>query len=113
MIFSLVKVQLKMLNSGQPINKQLDRLEKISERISDLIGRNDFEKINHLDKIRKKIINDIQEKNYVFNNDSKQTVLKLISKNQKIISKCRLKNTENLKKIQDAKKCSEAYIATL
>ena len=102
-----------MLDSDQLINKQLERLERISERISYLIGQNDFEKINHLDKIRKKIINDIQEKNYVFHDNSKQTVLKLISMNQKIISEFKSKNTENLKRIQSSKKCSQAYIATL
>ena len=70
-----------MYNQPESINSQLSKLEKISDKISYLISNNDYEKINHLDKIRKKIIMDIQEKNYVFSQDNKTTVLKLVSKN--------------------------------
>ena len=44
------------------INSQLDRLEKISDQISRLISSGDYNKICHLDRIRKKIINDMNEK---------------------------------------------------
>ena len=71
-----------MKMQSESINSQLTRLEEISNKISFLISRNDYEKINHLDKMRKKIITDIQEKSYILSQDNKETVLKLVSKNQ-------------------------------
>ena len=43
---------------SQSIKSQLDKLEKISNQISLLISAGEYGKINHLDKMRKKIIND-------------------------------------------------------
>ena len=43
----------------QSIKSQLDKLEKISNQISLLISAGEYGKINHLDKMRKKIINDM------------------------------------------------------
>ncbi len=100
-----------MLKQPHSINSQLNRLEKISDRISHLISMNDYEKINHLDRIRKKIINDIQEKNYLFNSNEKETVLKLVSKNQQIVSELKRENSKSLNKILHSKKCSQAYLA--
>ena len=97
-----------MYNQPESINSQLSKLEKISDKISYLISNNDYEKINHLDKIRKKIIMDIQEKNYVFSQDNKTTVLKLVSKNEEIISEFKEKNSESLNKILHYRKCSKA-----
>ena len=94
------------------VNSQLDKLEKISNRISILISSGDYDKINHLDRIRKKIIIDMQEKNLEFDHTSKKTVLKLISQNKEIISEFRQKNKESLSKILEAKKCAKAYQAT-
>ena len=94
------------------VEYQLNKLEKISDNISYLINLNDYEKINHLDRIRKKIINDIQKKNQVFKDSNKETIIKLISKNQKIISEFKEHNTKALNKIQHSKKCSEAYLAS-
>ena len=52
-----------MLNSQKTtVNSQLDKLERISNQISLLISENDYEKINHLDRLRKKIINDMKVK---------------------------------------------------
>ena len=38
------------------IHSQLDKLERISNQISLLISNNDYERISHLDRMRKKII---------------------------------------------------------
>ena len=94
------------------VKYQLNKLEKISDEISYLINLNDYEKIQHLDKIRKKIITDIQKKNQGIIDSNKQTIIKLISKNQTIISEFKEHNTKTLNKIRQSKKCSEAYLAS-
>tara|TARA_B100000579_G_C22772164_1_gene824571 strand:- start:1053 stop:1361 length:309 start_codon:yes stop_codon:yes gene_type:complete len=94
------------------VNSQLDKLENISNKISILISLGDYEKINHLDRIRKKIIFDMQEKNLILDDQNKKTVMKLISKNQEIVSEFRSKNKESLSKILESKKCAKAYLAT-
>jgi len=101
-----------MNKESSSVEHQLNRLEKISDRISYLIKNNDYEKIDHLDKIRKKIIGDINEKNHVFTDSNKNTILKLVSKNQKIISVFKKNNSKTLNKILHSKKCSEAYLAS-
>ena len=63
--------------------------------------------------MRKKIINDMQEKILSFQQMNKKSVLKLISQNEVIISEFKNKNSESLKKIANSKKCTEAYLATL
>ncbi|MAZ07558.1 MAG: hypothetical protein CMM99_03755 [Rickettsiales bacterium] len=107
-----MKAEIKMHNQPESINSQLSRLEKISDKISYLLSNNDYEKINHLDRIRKKIIMDIQEKNYIFSQDNKTTVLKLVSKNEEIISEFKEKESESLNKILHSRKCSKAYLAS-
>jgi len=94
------------------VNSQLDKLEKISNRISILISSGDYEKINHLDRIRKKIIFDMQEKNFKLDDQNKKTVMRLISKNQEMVSEFRSKNKKSLSKILDSRKCTKAYLAT-
>ena len=94
------------------VEYQLNKLEKISDKILYLINLNDYEKINHLDRIRKKIITDIQKKNQGIIDSNKQTIIKLISKNQTIISEFKEHNTKTLNKIRQSKKCSEAYLAS-
>ena len=73
-------------NQNLSTKSQLDKLERISNQISLLISQNDYEKISHLDKMRKKIISDMQEKNFELSNVHKNSVLKLISQNEVIIS---------------------------
>ena len=41
-------------NESNSVNSQLDKLEKISNQISMLISSGEYEKISHLDKMRKK-----------------------------------------------------------
>ena len=55
----------------------------------------------------------MQEKNLELSTNHKNSVLKLISQNEVIISEFKNKNSESLKKIANSKKCAEAYLATL
>ena len=92
------------------LTNQLDKLEQISDTISKLVPKDDIEQINDLDKIRKKIIKDIEVKNYKFSEDNKKTVVSLISKNEKIISKIIINSQKNLKILNKEKKRSQAYL---
>ena len=100
-------------NQHSSVNSQLDRLERISNQISLLISNNDYERISHLDRKRKKIITDMQEKNLELSTNHKKSVLKLISQNEVIISEFKNKSSESLSKIANSKKCTQAYLATL
>ena len=103
-----------MLNSQKTtVNSQLDKLERISNQISLLISENDYEKINHLDRLRKKIINDMKVKEINLNENNKKTVMRLISQNKEIISEYKQKNSQELSKISNSKKCAQAYLAIL
>ena len=100
-------------NQHSSVNSQLDRLERISNQISLLISNNDYERISHLDRMRKKIITDMQEKNLELSTNHKKSVLKLISQNEVIMSEFKNKSSESLSKIANSKKCTQAYLATL
>ena len=100
-------------NQHSSVNSQLDRLERISNQISLLISNNDYERISHLDRMRKKIITDMQEKNLELSTNHKKSVLKLISQNKVIISEFKNKSSESLSKIANSRKCTQAYLATL
>ena len=103
---------MQMQNNHQDsVNSQLDKLEKISNQISILISSGQYEKINHLDKMRKKIIADMNARNYNYSNH-KKTVLKLISQNQKIITEFKESEEKKLSKLSRQKKCTQAYLAT-
>ena len=52
--FLMPRNQNRMGDTSISINSQLDRLEKISDQISRLISSGDYNKICHLDRIRKK-----------------------------------------------------------
>ena len=100
-------------NQHSSVNSQLDRLERISNQISLLISNNDYERISHLDRMRKKIITDMKEKNLELSTNHKKSVLKLISQNEVIISEFKNKSSESLSKIANSRKCTQAYLATL
>ena len=100
-------------NQPSSVNSQLDRLERISNQFSLLISNNDYERISHLDRMRKKISTDMQEKNLELSTNHKKSVLKLISQNEVIISEFKNKSSESLSKIANSKKCAQAYLATL
>ena len=97
---------------SQSIKSQLDKLEKISNQISLLISAGEYGKINHLDKMRKKIIQDMNSCNYSYEKDNKKSVLKLISQNQQIISEFKKSQKSSLATISKHKKCTQAYLAT-
>ena len=92
------------------LNNQLSKLEQISNTISKLVEKNDIDQINDLDKIRRKIIKDIEIKNYKFDQNNKKTVVSLISKNEIIVSKILENSQKNLKLINNEKKRSQAYM---
>ena len=89
-------------NQQDSVNSQLDKLEKISNQISILISSGQYEKINHLDKMRKKIITDMNAKNYNYSNH-KKTVLKLISQNQRIITEFKESEEKSFQNFQNKK----------
>ena len=92
------------------LNNQLSKLEQISNTISKLVEKNDIDQINDLDKIRRKIIKDIEIKNYKFDENNKKTVVSLISKNEIIVTKILENSQKNLKLINNEKKRSQAYM---
>ena len=94
------------------IHSQLDKLERISNQISLLISNNDYERISHLDRMRKNNSR-YARKNLELPTNHKKSVLKLISQNEVIISEFKNKNSESLSKIANSKKCAQAYLATL
>ena len=55
----------------------------------------------------------MQEKNFRLDDQNKKTVMKLISKNQEMVSEFRDKNKKSLSRILDSKRCAKAYLATL
>ena len=61
-------------------------------------------------KSYKKIIKDIQLKNFKIENSHKKTIVSLISKNETIIADFNNKNSNNLKNIQNEKRRSQAYL---
>lgn len=91
------------------LNQQLGKLDQISEKITKLISNNDFEQINHLDKLRKKIIVDVTKKNFVIDNHNKKSIMRLISRNDEMIISLQEKRTNILNNISNNKKCSLAY----
>ena len=93
------------------LDNQLLKLEEISNTISKLIhDDNDLSQIQSLDMLRKKIIKDIQLKNFKIENSHKKTIVSLISKNETIIADFNNKNSNNLRNIQNEKKRSQAYL---
>lgn len=93
------------------LDNQLLKLEEISNTISKLIHDNsDLSQIQSLDMLRKKIIKDIQLKNFKIENSHKKTIVSLISKNETIIADFNNKNSNNLKNIQNEKRRSQAYL---
>ena len=93
------------------LDNQLLKLEEISNTISKLIhDDSDLSQIQSLDMLRKKIIKDIQLKNFKIENSHKEAIVSLISKNETIIADFNNKNSNNLRNIQNEKKRSQAYL---
>ena len=102
-IFGMARMNAMQNNQQDSVNSQLDKLEKISNQISILISSGQYEKINHLDKMRKKIIADMNAKNYNYSNH-KKTVLNLISEqNQRIITEFKESEEKSFQNFQNKK----------
>ena len=94
--------------SSSSLDNQFLTLQKISENIASLIKKEDFVKVSHLDKIRKKILSDIKKKDLIINNN-KNSLLKLISKNDELI--CEIENKKKVlsKEFNQNMKCQKEY----
>ena len=93
------------------LDNQLLKLEEISNTISKLIhDDSDLSQIQSLDMLSKKILKDIQLKNFKIENSHKKTIVNLISKNETIIADFNNKNSNNLRNIQNEKRRSQAYL---
>jgi len=84
---------------GKLEKKFLDRLQLLSEQISDLIYKNDFSKIENLDRQRQIIISSFKHK---LSDKAKLSIITILEQNKDLISiieKEKLKLNGNYKKI--------------
>lgn len=90
----------KMISvDGKLEKKFLDRLQLLSEQISDLIYKNDFSKIENLDRQRQIIISSFKHK---LSDKAKLSIITILEQNKDLISiieKEKLKLNGNYKKI--------------
>ena len=89
-----------MISVDEKLEKKfLDRLQLISEQISDLIYKKDFSRIEDLDRQRQIILSSFKNK---LSNKSKSSLLSILEQNKKlidIIENEKLKLNKNYKKI--------------
>ena len=84
---------------GKLEKKFLDRLQLLSEQISDLIYKNDFSKIENLDRQRQIIISSFKHK---LSDKAKLSIITILEQNKDLISIIeneKLKLSGNYKKI--------------
>ena len=90
----------KMISVDEKLEKKfLDRLQLLSEQISDLIYKNDFSKIENLDRQRQIIISSFKHK---LSDKAKLSIITILEQNKDLISiieKEKLKLNGNYKKI--------------
>ena len=90
----------KMISVDRKLEKKfLDRLQLLSEQISDLIYKNDFSKIENLDRQRQIIISSFKHK---LSDKAKLSIITILEQNKDLISiieKEKLKLNGNYKKI--------------
>tara|TARA_Y100000022_G_scaffold81724_1_gene70337 strand:+ start:1110 stop:1403 length:294 start_codon:yes stop_codon:yes gene_type:complete len=89
-----------MISVDEKLEKKfLDRLQLLSEQISDLIYKNDFSKIENLDRQRQIIISSFKHK---LSDKAKLSIITILEQNKDLISiieKEKLKLNGNYKKI--------------
>ena len=89
-----------MISVDENLEKKfLDRLQLISEQISDLIYKKDFSRIEDLDRQRQIILSSFKNK---LSNKSKSSLISILEQNKKlidIIENEKLKLNKNYKKI--------------
>lgn len=91
------------------VDNQIEKLTQISEEMAHYITLRDYDHINHLDKIRKKIILDIERKKTVLDKNNKNNILKLIKNNNAMAISLKEKTTNDLNDIIAKKRCTKAY----
>ncbi|MDC3091322.1 hypothetical protein OA848_02925 [Rickettsiales bacterium] len=103
----------KMVNlkksSNNFVDNQIEKLTQISEEMAHYITLRDYDHINHLDKIRKKIILDIERKKTALGENNKNNILQLIKNNNAMAISLKEKTTNDLNEIIAKKKCTNAY----
>ena len=98
---------------SQTIDNQFKQLQNLSNKISEMINNEDFSKIFHLDRIRKKIINDIKQKNLNSIAPRKETIVKLIHQNDKLVCRLEKKQKDILIEQNRTIKCHKQYLKHL
>ncbi len=97
----------------QTIDNQFKQLQSLSNKISEMINNEDFSKIYHLDSIRKKIINDIKQKNLNTIIPRKETIVKLIHQNDQLVLSLEKKQKDILVDQNRTIKCHKQYLKHL
>ena len=74
---------VKMILANEKLEKKfLDRLQLLSEQISDLIYKKDFSKIENLDRQRQTIISSFKHN---LSDKSKESLIKILEQNKNLI----------------------------
>ena len=92
---------------------QLKKLEHISTNMSELAKNGDVEKIVHLDKLRKKILIDIQKAQVNKTETNQNKIKKIISINEYIVKKLNEEKSKRLDKLKKQSKSIRSYIKFL
>ena len=91
------------------LDSQINKLELISKEISNLIASGKTGKINHLDQLRRKIINDIKNKRIKIDQENQKNIKNLISLNSEMVINLQEIKSKKLKEIDIRKNCAKAY----
>ena len=98
---------------NQLIDNQFKQLQTLSNKISEMINKEDFSQIFHLDSMRKKIINDIKQKNLNTIVPRKETIVKLIHQNDQLVCSLEKKQKDILIDQNRTIKCHKQYLKHL
>ena len=92
---------------------QLRKLEIISSHMSKLVDNGNIERIVHLDKLRKKILIDLNKKQIKKTPTNEQKINKIISLNQYVIKRLNEQKKSKLDNLKKQSKCIKSYIKFL
>ena len=98
---------------NERFTSQLKKLEHISTNMSELANNGDIEKIVHLDKLRKKILIDIQKGQVTKTETNQNKIKKIISINDYIVKKLNHEKSKRLDKLNKQSKSIQSYIKFL
>ena len=99
--------------NDEKFSSQLKKLEHISTNMSVLANNGDVEKIIHLDKLRKKILIDIQRSQVNKQETNQNKIKKIISINEYIVKKLNNEKSKRLDKLNKQSKSIRSYIKFL